>query len=149
MSKSGLCHWKLFRLDSTWLPPCLRRTCSTDLPTGKVSLHRVSQAEWGGCRVSGSGKHHRRLSSLDGTMRRLRLSDDAASSLGSADLEAGLPRRPLTDRPASRAASARQAGPPPALPGCPLPRWHQTAASMLCRTSSKSGRTASACIARE
>ena len=63
-------------------------------------------------RVSSSGKHHRRLSSsLDGTMRRLRLSDDASSSPSSADLEPGLPRRPLTDRPSSRLASTSQAGP--------------------------------------
>ncbi len=64
------------------------------------------------CRVSSSGKHHRRLSSsLDGTMRRLRLSDDASSSPSSADLEPGLPRPPLTDRPSSRLASTSQAGP--------------------------------------
>ncbi len=63
-------------------------------------------------RVSSSGKHHRRLSSsLDGTMRRLRLSDDASSSPSSADVEPGLPRRPLTDRPSSRLASTSQAGP--------------------------------------
>ena len=48
---------------------------------------------------------------MDGTMRRLRLSDDASSSPSSADLDAGLPRRPLTDRPSSRLASASQAGP--------------------------------------
>ena len=97
--------------------------------------------------MSGSGKHHRRLSSLDSTMRRLRLSDDAASSPSSADLEAGLPRRPLTDRPASGAASARQASSPPALPCCHLRVWHPTAASILCRTPFDQMQTVSACIA--
>ena len=63
-------------------------------------------------RVSSSGKRHSRMSSsLDGTMRRLRLSDDASLSPSSADLEPGLPRRPLTDRPSSRLASTSQAGP--------------------------------------
>ncbi|CAL5218684.1 g392 [Coccomyxa viridis] len=60
-------------------------------------------------RVSSSGKRHSRMSSsLDGTMRRLRLSDDASLSPSSADLEPGLPRRPLTDRPSSRLASTSQ-----------------------------------------
>ena len=64
-------------------------------------------------RVSMSGKHHRRFSSLDGTMRRLRLSDDASSTPSSADPEPELPRRPHTDRPSSRLGSTSQASPVP------------------------------------
>ena len=59
--------------------------------------------------MSISGRHHRRLSSLDSTTRRLRLSDDASSSPSSADLERGLPKRAATERSSSRLASSSQA----------------------------------------
>ena len=59
--------------------------------------------------MSIGGRHHRRLSSLDSTTRRLRLSDDASSSPSSADLERSLPKRAATERSSSRLASSSQA----------------------------------------